>query len=407
MLFMEKQNIFCRFSHRNHALSVGLRKIMFGKNSSIYLKNGIYLFLNAVSRHLSLLLFTPEPRTCCVAAEEHDSSGSLGFAKRIFMPKLQVTGHGVNSNLRFCRSRAKAQMACAVQKGVLYLGRLLNQVRIRGIWMEIQLWRQILNPYELAVRELITKFNHVIREHREKGLYSPIEHVCGRVKAVPSILDKLQKKKITLDRMEDEIDDIAGIRITCQFVEDIEKVVELVRKRSDMEVVSEKDYIHNTKPSGYRSYHMIVDYQVETLQGPKSLRAEIQIRTLAMDFWATIEHSLQYKYKANIPEHIRERLSNAADAILALDKEMSSVRSEIMDAQNSSLSQLKLVEDILNNIENLYRISNKREVNKIQDEFYRIYQMHDITKLKQFHRQLDIISEGYRAQAVTVDLEEQ
>lgn len=302
---------------------------------------------------------------------------------------------------------AKTRMACAVQRGVLYLVRLLNQVRIRGIWMEIQLWRQILSPYELAVRELITKFNHVIREHREKGLYSPIEHVSGRVKAVPSILDKLQKKKITLDRMEEEIDDIAGIRITCQFVEDIEKVVELVRKRSDMEVVREKDYIHNTKPSGYRSYHIIVDYQVETLQGPKPLRAEIQIRTLAMDFWATIEHSLQYKYKANIPEHIRGRLSNAANAILALDKEMSSVRSEIMDAQNSSLSQLKLVEDILNNIENLYRISNKREVNKIQDEFYRIYQMHDITKLKQFHRQLDIISEGYRAQAVTVDLEEQ
>ena len=172
-----------------------------------------------------------------------------------------------------------------------------------------------------------------------------------------------------------------------------------------MEIVSVKDYIHHIKPSGYRSYHLIIAYTVETLQGPKKIHAEIQIRTMAMDFWSTIEHSLQYKYKANMPEHIRKRLSNAADAIVALDHEMSSVRSDIMDAQNSSMTNLKLVEDILNNIENLYRVSNKREVSKIQDEFYRIYQMNDMEQLKHFHRQLDIISEGYRAQAVTAELE--
>lgn len=271
--------------------------------------------------------------------------------------------------------------------------------------MEIQLWRQILNPYELAVRELITKFNHVIKEHKEKDLYSPIENVTGRVKSVASILEKLQRKKLTLDQMETEINDIAGIRIICQFAEDIARVAELIRKRSDMQVIDERDYILHTKPSGYRSYHIIIHYTVETLEGPKKLPVEIQIRTMAMDFWATIEHSLQYKYKENIPQPIRQRLSNAADAILTLDKEMSSVRSEIMDAQNSSLLRRKLVEDILNNIENLYHLSNKREVAKIQDEFYRIYEMNDIDQLKRFHRQLDIISEGYRAQAVTIDLE--
>jgi len=147
--------------------------------------------------------------------------------------------------------------------------------------------------------------------------------------------------------------------------------------------------------------HIIVDYRVETLQGPKPLRAEIQIRTLAMDFWATIEHSLQYKYKANIPEHIRGRLSNAANAILALDKEMSSVRNEIMDAQNSSLSQLKLVEDILNNIENLYYVANKREVAKIQDEFFKIYRKDDMQMLARFNKQLDIVAESYRMQSMT------
>ncbi len=271
--------------------------------------------------------------------------------------------------------------------------------------MEIQLWHEILNPYELAVQELVVKFRHLIKEHRELDLYSPIEQVTGRVKSVSSILEKLQRKKIPFEKLEEEVEDIAGIRIICQFVEDIERVAELIAGRSDMVIKSEKDYIKNMKPSGYRSYHLIVYYTVETLKGPKRLQVELQIRTMAMDFWATIEHSLQYKYKANIPEHIRERLTGAANAIIALDNEMSSVRNEIMDAQNSCQIQNNLVEDILLNIENLYKLSNKREVAKIQDEFYRIYATNDINQLKRFHRQLDIISEGYRAQAVTTEEE--
>ena len=136
----------------------------------------------------------------------------------------------------------------------------------------------------------------------------------------------------------------------------------------------------------------------------KRIQVEIQIRTMAMDFWATIEHSLQYKYKANIPDHIRERLSAAAKAIIVLDNEMSSVRSEIMDAQNSSQMQRNLITDILNNIENLYKVTNKREVEKIQDEFYHIYAQNDLQELKRFHKELDLIAEGYRAQAITDEL---
>ena len=270
--------------------------------------------------------------------------------------------------------------------------------------MEIQLWREILNPYELAVKEIMTKFNHLIKEHHEKGLYSPIESVSGRVKSVSSILEKMQRKEIPPEVMEEQVEDIAGIRIICQFVEDIEKVAQIISRRSDIKIKSEKDYIKHMKDSGYRSYHLIVYYTVETLNGPKKLQVEIQIRTMAMDFWATIEHSLQYKYKANIPEHIRQRLSAAANAIIALDNEMSSVRSEIMDAQNSSQLQRNLITDILNNIENLYKLSNKREVEKIQDEFYRIYRLNDLQELKRFHKELDLIAEGYRAQAVTSEM---
>lgn len=265
--------------------------------------------------------------------------------------------------------------------------------------MEIQLWREILDPYELAVKELTVKFNHLIKEHKACGLYSPIEQVNGRVKTISSILDKAQKKKIPIEEIEEKLEDIAGIRIICQFVEDIQKVVEIIHNRTDMEVKSEKDYITNMKESGYRSYHIIVYYEVQTLKGSRRIQAEIQIRTLAMNFWSTIEHSLQYKYKGSIPEHIRLKLSSAADAIILLDNEMSSVRSEIMDAQNSFQIQANLVSDILNNIQNLYHLANKREIVQIQDEFYRIYEQNDIEQLKRFQKQLDIIAEGYRAQS--------
>ena len=266
--------------------------------------------------------------------------------------------------------------------------------------MEIQLWRSILCPYELAVRELIVKFEHIISEHRENDLYSPIEQVSGRVKSVSSILEKMQRTHIPMERMEEEVEDIAGIRIICQFEEDIETVASLIQNRSDMTIKSEKNYLKHVKQSGYRSLHLIIYYTVETLNGPRKLQAEIQIRTMAMDFWATIEHSLQYKYKGDMPPHVAERLTNAADAIILLDQEMSSVRDEIMDAQNSSQMQSNLVKDILNNIENLYRVSSEREITKIQTEFLRVFHTKDLKQLERFHRQLDIIAEGYRAQAV-------
>lgn len=201
--------------------------------------------------------------------------------------------------------------------------------------MEIQLWSELLSPYRLAVDEIVVKFRHLIEEYKIGGLYCPIEQVDGRVKNISSILEKMQKKNIGFEEVEEKIEDIAGIRVICQFVEDIDSVVNLIEKRKDMEVKSVKDYITNMKPSGYRSYHVIVNYRVETVKGTKTIPVEIQIRTLAMNFWATIEHSLQYKYSQNMPLLIRKRLSNAAAAVISMDNEMSSIRDEIMDAQNS------------------------------------------------------------------------
>lgn len=267
--------------------------------------------------------------------------------------------------------------------------------------MDIKLWRELLHPYEVAVDELTLKINNIIREHHAIGEYSPIEMVTGRVKKISSILEKCQKKNIPLNDITEKIEDIAGIRVICQFVEDIDKVVDILNKRDDITVLHSKDYIKNMKPSGYRSYHMIIEYPVETLKGTQHVKAEIQIRTLAMNFWATIEHSLQYKYRQNMPGHIRERLSAASQAIISLDTEMSSIREEIMDSQNSFRIKANIVAEILNIIQNLYKVANKREIVKIQDEFYRVYRQEDIPALERFLKELDVIAEGYRAQSMS------
>ena len=264
--------------------------------------------------------------------------------------------------------------------------------------MDIRLWHQILSPYEQAVDELMMKFRFMKREYLERGQYCPIEHVIGRVKSISSIMEKMQKKGVPEDRMEEEIEDIAGIRIICQFVEDITRVADEIRRRGDLEVVEVKDYIRNQKDSGYRSYHLVAKYGIETIDGRKDVNVEIQIRTMAMDFWATVEHSLQYKYKGRIPERVSNRLSKAASAIISLDDEMSSVREDIMDAQLSSQLRYNLIEDIVGAIENLYRMGTRREVEKIQEEFYRIYQQGNIEDLMQYHDQLDLIAQAYKAQ---------
>ena len=193
-------------------------------------------------------------------------------------------------------------------------------------------WEAFLEPYRQAVEELKIKFRAMRRQFEIEDIHSSIEFVTGRVKPVPSILDKAKQKNLSLDEL-DQLYDIAGIRIMCQFVEDIWNVVNLIRNRNDFEIVEEKDYISHKKESGYRSYHVIIRYPVQTIHGEKKVLAEIQIRTLAMNFWATIEHSLNYKYQGQIPEEIEFRLRRAAEAAFLLDEEMSQIREEIREAQ--------------------------------------------------------------------------
>ncbi|WP_026693453.1 GTP pyrophosphokinase [Peribacillus kribbensis] len=198
-------------------------------------------------------------------------------------------------------------------------------------------WEEFLAPYKQAVDELKVKLKGMRGQFELEHHHSPIEFVTGRVKPIASILDKAHQKGISLDKLGSELQDIAGLRMMCQFVDDIKRVVELLRQRNDFEIIEERDYISHKKKSGYRSYHVVIKYPVQTINGEKSILAEIQIRTLAMNFWATIEHSLNYKYKGQFPEDIETRLQRAAEAAFWLDEEMSLIRSEIKEAQRAFL----------------------------------------------------------------------
>ena len=262
--------------------------------------------------------------------------------------------------------------------------------------MEIINWKELLFPYEQAVEELLMKFRALDKECRHLGIYSPIDAVSGRLKRPASILDKAGRKKIPPERMEQEIEDIAGIRVLCQFVEDIERVVEMVRSRTDMTIVEERDYITNTKPSGYRSYHVIIRYPLSTALGPREILAEVQIRTNAMNFWATAEHSLRYKYSGNIPEELQKRLLNCAEAAFNLDWEMATIREEITNAQRLNEIRSHLVSNILDSIQRLHFSANFEEVQRINREFIGVWNSEDIDLLRAFNEKLNVLTEVYR-----------
>jgi putative GTP pyrophosphokinase len=250
-------------------------------------------------------------------------------------------------------------------------------------------WKKFLIPYEQAVEELKVKFKTLRGELKSREEYSPIEFVTGRVKKISSILEKSRRLNVPMEQVETGIEDIAGIRIMCQFVEDIERLSDLIRQREDMTLLYEKDYVLNKKPSGYRSYHMIVEYPVQTALGMKRVLAEVQIRTLAMNFWATIEHSLNYKYRESLPEKVINRLSKAAEAAYLLDQEMSSIRDEIMEAQQLFEDNSNIVSRILNGIQELYFYHRVREAVQFQLRFNEHWETDDARYLKELSTEID------------------
>ncbi len=266
--------------------------------------------------------------------------------------------------------------------------------------MEIQEWRRFLIPYNQAVQELMVKFQNIILEYKNLGEYSPVEQVTGRVKSISSILDKMGKNHIPFEQLEERISDIAGIRIICQFVEDIDRVVEMIRNRKDMEIMEETNYVAHKKSSGYRSYHIVINYPVYTAYGQKTVRAEIQIRTLGMNFWSIIEHSLSYKYRGVLPNDVRERLQKAAEASFAMDKEMSAIRYEIIDAQEKFTEKATLVSDVLNNIQSIYANSERIAMQEAQQQILEMVRNDQVDKIREFGSEIDAVAEHHHLQTL-------
>ena len=201
-------------------------------------------------------------------------------------------------------------------------------------------WDKFLQPYELAVEGFILKMEGIKKQHYLNGISCPIEIISGRIKTPDSILDKAKRMNVPFEYIDEKIHDIGGIRITCKYLNDVYKVRDLLVQRNDFELIEERDYIKKPKPSGYRSLHLIVLYHVETINGQIPVLLEFQIRTHAMHFWASIEHSLKYKFKKQVPQSLKERLITASFAARTLDMEMSAIHDELISLGEDAIDLL-------------------------------------------------------------------
>ncbi|MDZ5710666.1 GTP pyrophosphokinase [Jeotgalibacillus haloalkalitolerans] len=185
--------------------------------------------------------------------------------------------------------------------------------------------------YKFALDEISTKVNILKEEFQLIHTYNPIEHVNTRVKSGDSIVKKMQKKglPLSLDMIEKEIKDLAGIRVICSFVSDIYRISEMIQNQADIQVIEVKDYIKNPKPSGYQSLHLLLQIPVFMSDRTVNVNVEMQIRTIAMDFWASLEHKIYYKYNGNVPEKLTQELKEAADTANALDRKMERINQEV------------------------------------------------------------------------------
>lgn len=196
---------------------------------------------------------------------------------------------------------------------------------------EVDSWQEVLIVYNAALKQIQTKMEILNDEFQHVHQYNPIEHIKARIKTSESIVKKLKRYgyESTIENMVKYVNDIAGIRIICSFTSDIYRIADMIENQRDIKVESVKDYITYPKASGYKSYHMIVTVPVYLSDRIVDTKVEIQIRTVAMDFWASLEHKIHYKFEGNAPEHIREELVECARMVSDLDARMLSLNEEI------------------------------------------------------------------------------
>ncbi len=222
-------------------------------------------------------------------------------------------------------------------------------------------WNQALLLYDSALKEIGTKLEILNNEFKLTHQYNPIEHITSRIKSPQSIAKKMQHKgiELTTENIVKYLNDVAGIRIICSFTSDIYRIARLIAKQSDVKVLKIKDYIMSPKPNGYMSYHMIVSVPIFLSENVVETKVEIQIRTIAMDFWASLEHKIYYKYEGNAPEHISTQLRECAEIVSYLDKKMLSLNEEVQSYNHLGEEQARTYQS---NLTDLFgRVVNEAE----------------------------------------------
>jgi putative GTP pyrophosphokinase len=200
---------------------------------------------------------------------------------------------------------------------------------------DVESWETLMFLYNSALKEVSTKLEILNDEFRHVHKYDPIEYIKSRIKTPESIVKKLKRHglDINVDNMIQYINDIAGVRIVCSFTSDIYKIAEMIGKQNDLTVISVKDYIRNPKPSGYQSFHMLVSVPIFIGEKVVDTKVEIQIRTIGMDFWASLEHKIYYKFEGNAPAYISRELRDCASIVSTMDVRMQQLNEEIIKAK--------------------------------------------------------------------------
>ena len=191
---------------------------------------------------------------------------------------------------------------------------------------------RLMTYYKCAMMEVETKFNVLNQEFSVQYDRNPIESIRSRIKEPPSILDKLLRNKLpmTIESMEENLSDVAGVRVICSFIEDIYMLAGCLLKQDDVTLIRYKDYIKNPKENGYRSLHLIVQVPIFLAHKKKLMKVEIQLRTIAMDFWASLEHKLKYKKNRPDSELLTQELKECADMSAQLDERMEQIRKSVI-----------------------------------------------------------------------------
>lgn len=197
---------------------------------------------------------------------------------------------------------------------------------------DVDNWKEVMLIYNAALKQITTKLEILNDEFHHVHRYNPIEHIKSRIKTSESIVKKLKRHgyESTIKNMIQQVNDIAGIRVICSFTSDIYQIAGMISHHTDIRVLGVKDYIIKPKESGYKSYHMLVTVPVYLSDRIIDTKVEIQIRTAAMDFWATLEHKIYYKFEGNAPSYFREELAECARMVSDLDNRMLSLNNEIL-----------------------------------------------------------------------------